>query len=692
MKKLIISLCFILVAASAYAQEYELPAPPAGGDYVFFSSDKMEYDNASGLLQLLDNVTLIYSDAENGEMLFRAQNLVFNQKTSDFSTSGVAEVQTPMGSFSANDLEGNYETKDIKAKNITADFPPIRVLGAKSAEIKDGKQTYKGARVTCCGKEDPHYSIKAGHLSLSPQKKLFAYNGLLYLQDFPVFYLPVFWRSLDSQKPFTTYVDYTQGSKTGFGLLTSTVFKPFDGWKGIVNLDYYTKSGFGYGGQVVTEDKDDVRFNTEAYRINDNLEDKNRWGLRGGLWWMMRDSSEQLNKPGVIYQSQAQFRAVSDPYFNDTYFRSNPYMFMPDQDVSVALSRQSRESILRLSYLQRNIFDKQRDKFVVTERTLPKLEYQRMPFTLPGGIVSNIAADVHNTEEYDEGYRQKAHARISSSKSFKVGAFTLLPNVFYDQTVSFSDQDHNDDDAWVGRAGAGANLRTSIVTGDLDISYNYVKRFSTGSLHSDGVSEDRGEEINRFYITNYYFPTPYAYFKLGTGYSIKNDGAEWSADARMEPVLAEVGINTPQNELNVFVQNLYDIKDGNQAFVLNTNFKVYGKSRFSFGMTNYDPTPNNYTFQTRLLLVPPGKSWQADIFGDFDVSNKDHFDLFSRGIRVYKDFHDASVMLGVEDRNHNLTFSFRINVVCGGSGDRKALYARDDDYWNPWRKPGDLRD
>ena len=53
--------------------------------------------------------------------------------------------------------------------------------------------------------------------------------------------------------------------------------------------------------------------------------------------------------------------------------------------------------------------------------------------------------------------------------------------------------------------------------------------------------------------------------------------------------------------------------------------------------------------------------------------------------------HDAQAEFTIRDRNDNLSFAFRINILCGGN---KRLQGQipEDAYWYPWRSQGDLRD
>ena len=89
---------------------------------------------------------------------------------------------------------------------MTTEYPPLRVLSAKEISSKNGKKILRHATVTCGDKPDPHYTLSVSKLSISPTQRVFGTNAVLRLNNVPVLYLPVFWRSLDSQKPWTTYV------------------------------------------------------------------------------------------------------------------------------------------------------------------------------------------------------------------------------------------------------------------------------------------------------------------------------------------------------------------------------------------------------------------------------------------------------------------------------------------------------
>ena len=60
-------------------------------------------------------------------------------------------------------------------------------------------------------------------------------------------------------------------------------------------------------------------------------------------------------------------------------------------------------------------------------------------------------------------------------------------------------------------------------------------------------------------------------------------------------------------------------------------------------------------------------------------------------LRLSYTVHDARAEFTVRDRNDNLSFAFRINILCGGDP-RKQKALPEDNYWYPWRGANDLRD
>ena len=703
----------VLCPALAFAQDQKLPAPPGQDGFIYFTADNASVDPVSKKVNLKGNVVITQETKDKKHRVVTGEDITLDQAKTQISSAGTMTVKTADATLTGQDMSVNYTTKDFTAHNIATQYPPLRVINAKEISSKNGKEVLRGATLTCCDKPDPHYTLSVGKLSVSPEKRVFGTNAIMRLDGWPVLYVPVFWRSLESQKPFTTHVDFTQSKKIGFGVLTSTVFDPVLGFRPKLNLDYYTKSGVGIGTELMAVTTPTLQGTGEFYYIHDNAspvelgkEETNRWGVRGGYWWEMADSSDHLNNEhGALYQLQTQFRMVSDPFF-----RGNPYIFMPDQQTNFSVSRQTRRSTLRVSYDQQDIYDWNKMKFIAQTRTLPEIKYMLHPVNLLG-LSHRVEAGLDNTSYMEESFRRSGNARWTAEKAVRLArGFTFTPSVFYDQTVTFADPQYESKDSWVGRIGTDLNVQTETLLGTTDFGYRYTKRLSTNTVTTDQHSLDRGEERNKIYLSNYYRPSFNTYVRFETGFNLANTTTNlqtgvqrelgWEhLKSRVEPLLLEGGYNSPNGNFRFFVQDIYDLQEKNQAFITQLDF-IYKRQIIGFGLNNfanhediasqYRTYSDRYTFTTSLGIRPNNPNWFIDGGFDFQIQDKS-FTGFNKMLRVSRTFHDARLELTVRDRNQNLSFAFRVNVLCGGDP-RKQRALPEDQYWYPWRSENDLRD
>ncbi len=727
MKRIALACLLVPLWWSAYAQDRTLP-PPNDEAFVYFSADQAQLEPQTKVINLDGNVTLVQKTPDGATRTVTADNLRVDQLGTQISSQGPVRIEDGKGGVvTGNNISVNYTTQDFKAKNMTTDYPPLRVLSAKEISSKNGKKILRHATVTCCDKPDPHYTLSVSKLSISPAQRVFGTNAVLRLNNVPVLYLPVFWRSLDSQKPWTTYVEFTQSNKTGFGVLTTTTFPEVLLLKPKLNLDYYTKSGLGMGGELAAVQSDKLRGTGEFYYINDHadyqdfsLNNSKRWGVQGGYWWELYDSSNHFNNPtGALYQFQTQFRMVSDPYFYDSFFRSNPYIFMPDQDTNFSLSRQTRKTTWRVNYQQKDLFVWSKQKYMAQERTLPEIKWAVLPFNDPWlKTASRFEVNFTNTSnlQYDQNqipsegpYQRQLHAKWLTEKSLRLSRhFTLLPRVFYDQTATFADKSYDNKDAWVSRIGGDINLQTRSILGSTDIGYEFTKRLSTGTLASDQTSLDKGIERNHLYLKHYYRHASGTYVRFESGFNLSDstvnlrtgylEELSWEhLKTRIEPLVLETGYMSPGGMFTAFVQDQYDITKKNINFIAQTYLNIAEQS-FGVGFNNfanyispdskYQTQADRYTFTTTWGLRPQNSRWALDAGIDFSFYRQ-HFDSFNKLLRLSRQFHDAKVEATVRHRNDNLSFAVRFNILCG-AGNRKKD-PNPDTYFYPWMDDSHIR-
>lgn len=713
----------------ARGQERTLPEPDEKA-FVYFTAQKAHVEPAAKTITLQGEVTLKQQTPQGITRTVTGEEITFDQLSTTVSSKGPVRIEDGKGGVvTGNNLSVNYTTNDFQADHLSTDYPPLRILSARELSSKNGKKVLRKATVTCCDKPNPHYTLSVGKLSISPTQRVFGTHAVLRLDNIPVLYLPVFWRSLDSQKPWTTYVEFTQSNKTGFGLLTTTTFPQVWLLRPKLNLDYYTKSGMGIGGQLTAVPSEKLRGSGEFYFIDDHadyqdfsLNNSNRWGVQGGYWWELYDSSDHFNNDsGALYQFQTQFRMVSDPYFYDSFFRSNPYIFMPDQDTNFSFSRQTRKSTLRINYQQKDLFVWSKEKYMAQERVLPEIKWMMLPVNDPWlKTASRLEVDFTNTSslQYDQNklpqegpYKRHLHAKWTTEKSLRLNRFvTLLPRVFYDQSVTFEDEKYNHKDAWVGRIGGDVNLQTRSFLGSTDVGYEFTKRLSTGTLSSDQHSLDKGIEKSHLYLKNYWLAPNGTYVRFETGFNLSDtttnlrtgyiEPLPWDhLKNRIEPLLLETGFTTSDGTLHAFIQDQYDITKKNINFIAQSYLNIKNHS-FGLGLNNfadytapdskYQTHADRYTFTTTWGIHPASGLWSADLGIDFSFFRR-HFDGYNKFIRLARTFHDARLEATVRHRNSNLSFALRFNILCGKGNRRQPAPPTQDTYGYPWHPDTDLR-
>ena len=691
MKNKIFILFLLLLCACATARGFDLPAPTKD-QFIYFTADEVTYDQNKAVAALKGNVA-VYIDDKGQRKRISANEIQIFTKEQILISQGPTSIEDESGVFTAEDIHFDLASRRLIMKEISADFSPIRVLSVQSMESENGRYILRRAALTCCDKATPHYVVRVGKADIIPGDRIWAYNALVKIGSVPVFWLPVLYRSLNNTSPLTTYIDFTQSNNTGFGVLTSTVYTK-NNFRLTGNADYYMKSGLGYGIETAYNDPQRFRGALQAYTIRDNNKDgEQRWGVNGGYWWQVHDSSDSLNNNGgAIYFSQMEIRDVSDPDFNDDFFRSNPYAVSPDKVTRLSVARQSRVSMLRLTYSNYSLLNPDDRTYSNAVENLPQAALIFTPFTIKelGGIVNNVSFTLNNTRIEDYDFVQYMQGRWVVSRDFKPHRnFTLTPSTWYDQQIILRDPTNNDEDKFVARYGGQLNLRSDFITGLLDVGYRFEKRSTSGSLTTDTDAFDKGEESNLIYIQNYYMIMPSFYFRAASGYNLRNSLESWDIEDRIEPVVAEVGYNVAGGA-HFFAQNVYDPGAGNQAFVLNGTFRDLAGNLVNLGAANYSDARNTFLFTTKFMLAPKGRTWRADMGIDFSASDN-VWHAYSKHIRFTKDFHDFSIMAGVRDRNQNLSFTLRLNILCG-KREQTPAGRKIDEFWYPWRAEGLVRD
>ena len=199
-----------------------------------------------------------------------------------------ATVYTTAAYMKAARASGNLDTGSLEFRDFMIKTGLLYCSGKFAERYPNGKIKLHDAKMTTCEYEldnNAHYSLGATTLTLSPREanrgvtnynpdhgehSAWAFNNILRVWDFPVFWFPVLYKPADSNS-FGARFEFGSSSDWGYYLRTSKEFELLDEpalVKAAALLDFYEERGFGYGATVDIQTPESL---TEifAYSIHD---------------------------------------------------------------------------------------------------------------------------------------------------------------------------------------------------------------------------------------------------------------------------------------------------------------------------------------------------------------------------------------------------------------------------------------
>ncbi|MEA3307404.1 MAG: hypothetical protein U9Q34_06430, partial [Elusimicrobiota bacterium] len=451
--------------------------------------------------------------------------------------------------------------------------------------------------------------------------------------------------------------------------------------KGKLFLDYFSQKGFGLGGEYDYHNRERNITNISVYRIKEYGNTNDRLGLNGGYWHLLNPSGF-----AVSYYSQSYFKWMSDPDFNNDYFRSNPFAINPDKQANIAITRQGPKTVTRISAETRHERNSLSNNFQKTYESAPKINFNTMPIKFKSvPFLQSFSANFESSKERGVSYYQKrGNANWTVSNNFKFSErFTFYPAVFYDESVLLSTASARD--LWTGRYGTNLNLRYDRMLGSFDLKYAYKRRLQSNKFKNDNLSADSGEEIKTIGYEIFIRPNYNMYFRSSADYDLR-DYFSKTPLRRISPITNEF-YYAGRKLFSFYAQNTYSPSAGNQAIISQINMGD-DKNYFGFGLANYKTSKDTYIFNNTIGYKPANSSWRIETVFRYQLAKKSglllkDISFFERSFILHKDFHDFRTMWKFTRRPNVNEFFFLINLRV----DKKVRKVTDksDAYWYPWR-------
>lgn len=611
------ALLLLLLAAPAAAEDYALPPAPSTGSHVDYWADRAEYDGETSIMHLTGHVTL-----KQSTMTVRGEDIWIDDANKTGRSDqrvlvddGVSAVYGDSGDFDFGQQTGLLYHASAGMGNSW------RVHAREVRLLKERMTKYASANYTSCDYVPPHYHFHSTSLTVIPKKYMLGWNTLFYLGPVPLFYMPFFYHSLDPDplikwklQPGTDSRDgqYVKGT-LATRLSSTTYSKVFD--------DYYSKLGFGYGGEVDHLAGPNSRGAIYGYRIHEDGTANDRWGLFGS----------DYQKLGSSVSFQGRLQAQSDPSFTNDYVRSDLFRLTPELVNSAALTKIMTNGTVHLSYARDDIENPNNlNSFEKNTEDLPRIDAQSNPlrlWKLPWlNTFSGFADDNYTV---GRGYQQKTvGAAWDATRSYHVAkGITYTPNFNYNETY-YNENDvlnwlapttNDNQNSSVGRWVASNNLRFNTLVGHIDATHTYSQRMKPDAFTVDTSQTDKGVEANNVSFTDVFVPAPRTWARFTTGYDFRTYRNQTLAfDQRIQPLTADLSWQSKKNVVFT-LHDAYVVKNssgvgGDQSVIADVRWgdPLVGPS-VGGGLSYNLASPGTYYQSIEFALGPSTPTWRITV-------------------------------------------------------------------------------
>jgi len=674
-------LALLMFPASLFA--YELPAPPSSHT-LQFQADETYFYSKGKVINLKGHVVLdeVYGGSVTKTIMAEEITVDISSQTAVSPGKIVLKqngltVTGDSGEFDYEKGVGIVRKGRLKAGGV--------IFEGKKLTLSQNRFVYRHASLTTCDYIPPHYRITSSLVDLEPERRFIAFNNFMFIGKIPVFYFPVLYKPMGKGTPFISSFYPGYNERNGFYLKSNYMYRftPFS--RGKIYLDYFSRKGFGTGGEYNYHRKEKNLTNISYYRIREYGNKRERQGMSGGFWHYFGAGKR------YSYYGQSFFRWLSDPGFNNDYFRDNPFSVSAGKEANVAFTLRGLKSVMRVSAASKYTRNSVTNNFEKSYESAPKLEYsasgikfRKLPF------VHNFNFNFQNSREENVSYYQKkGGADWNVTTNYRISkSFTFYPSFLWNQAVMLSTSAFVSD-KWVGRWQSNLVLRYDRLWGNVDLNYFYRERLKSNKLKKDIHSSDSGEEKNSFGVEVFVRPNYRMYFRGVAEYDLRNYISGGFTE-RLSDISAEFYVK-PSLKRSFFIQDVYSPSKGNQSFVAEAE---WGQENYlKVGVANYKSDKNDFFISNKIGFAG-GKSWRVEGVARYRARRGKGISLkgvnfYEKSFVLYKDFHDFRTNWRVSSRNGVKEFSFFVNLKWNPPGKKTD---KADRYWHPWRSKDMMRD
>ncbi len=378
-------------------------------------------------------------DTDNSGTLFETDEIVYDKNTGKFTTSGNVKLDYKNNKFVTNEMEYDTATKEITADGriditnkdaimdtqklvintdtqkaslgeINVKFGQNSYAKAESADVKNpNKIVLHDVEYTACKEglnecsNPPTWKIGAGSITHNRETgSLFYTNALLYMWNFPVFYLPILQNYTPNIKNKTGFLIPKFGTSSQLGnVLQTPFFIKLNDYNDMTLSPMFTsKKGTVWFAEYRTNQDYFTSNTTGIYKKKDEVNDEDK------RWFISTRNYFEIND---VWRGKIDIDRVSDESFLRIYdVNTDPWLS----------SNIELEGSLNRSYLSADMYYYQslRSNYNYTPKVMPIIDYRRVsnPNSYGGYWDLNLNTSHIVLDYEDNNRRDETNFRVSS--------------------------------------------------------------------------------------------------------------------------------------------------------------------------------------------------------------------------------------------------------------------------------------
>lgn len=355
MPKLFLLIIFLFLAAGAANAEI---ATPRDLPVEITASGETKYEN--GIATASDNVAIHFGDTD-----IYADHAEYNSTTREVFVEGNVRIYRDVNLYVGERATYNLDTKQIRAVNMRADYPPYLIGGEEVFAPAPGEFVVKNGTFTTHDSSDPNFHLQAHTVRVYENDRVVFQNVTMYIGKVPVFWWPYLYQSLDDAFSFTVSPAYL--TSWGPSLLSQITFPITDQIKGRVRLDYRLRRGPAIGFEAeMRYGKDEQSYaKLRTYALSDQNPNVNRTTLpRDGIG----TARYRLSFQDRTYFAEDLYATVNVTKLSDAFvlqdFYPSDFRLDPKPDNVVALTKSNPfYTLTAIGRFQANSFFEQTERF-----------------------------------------------------------------------------------------------------------------------------------------------------------------------------------------------------------------------------------------------------------------------------------------------------------------------------------------